>query len=422
MASKKAKLILGIGLGMALLLVLGVLLGGGKEDPDAYSWDKISKGDIRETISASGEIQAKTRVNVGTNVAGEIKAIHVVDGQEVKAGDLLVTIDQIRLQQEMARATAALEGVKKDAERLKAAQDRAEQTFARQESLFKQGLISDEEFRQAKLTKQSAELTYQGARSNIAQSEANFGSMRDNLSKTTLRAPIDGRITSLKAEKGEMAIPGMSNLPGATLMIISDMHELVAEVKVNESEVVRVRTGQVAQVTVESLQGRVFQGKVAEVATGSEGTGSNANMYKVKVAVDMLAKDVGQLRPGMSARAVILTSEAKNVLRVPLQAVLERDESLEEAQKRGLLAPASHSVAMVVKDGKASEKVVQTGIANTQYFEAKSGLNEGDMVLTGPIRKLKDLKDRASVKLKAKSDTELEEATKKRKAGSEAKR
>lgn len=421
MASRNQKILLVAGVALVALVGLGIAFGGNKEDPDAYSWDLISKGDIRETIQASGEIQAKTRVNVGTNVAGEIKAIHVVDGQEVKAGDLLVTIDQVRLQQEMARATAALDGAKKDAERLKASMDRADQTFARQESLFKQGLISDEDFRQAKLTKQNAELTFQGAKSNTAQSEANLGSMRDNLSKTTLRAPIDGRITSLKAEKGEMAIPGMSNLPGATLMIISDMHELMAEVKVNESEVVRVKRGQVAQVTVESLQGRVFTGKVAEVATGSEGTGADANMYKVKVALDMSAKDVNQLRPGMSARAVILTSEVKNVLRVPLQAVLERDGSLEEAQKQGLLAPASHSVAMAVKNGKAQEIPVQTGIANTQFFEAKGGLNEGDKVLTGPIRKLKDLKDRASVKLKAKSDTELEAAAKKRKAGSEKK-
>lgn len=419
--TRRAKLFFGISLGMALLLILGIAFGGSKEDADAFSWDKVSKGDIRETISASGEIQAKTRVNVGTNVAGEIKAIHVVDGQEVKAGDLLVTIDQVRLQQEMARATAALDGAKQDAERLKASMDRAGQTFVRQESLFKQGLISDEDFRQAKLIQQSADLTYQGARSNIAQSQANFGSMRDNLSKTTLRAPIDGRITSLKAEKGEIAIPGMMNLPGATLMIISDMHDLMAEVKVNESEVVRVKPGQVAQITVESLQGRVFHGKVAEVATGSEGTGTDANMYKVKVSVDMSAKDVSQLRPGMSARAVILTSEVKNVLRVPLQAVLERDGSLEDAQKQGLLAPASHSVAMVVKDGKALEKMVQTGIANTQYFEAKGGLDEGDKVLTGPIRKLKDLKDRASVKLKVKSDTELEEASKKLRAGTEKK-
>ena len=421
MASRKNKILLGIGLGLALLVGLGFAFGGSKEDPDAFSWDTLAKGDIRETISASGEIQAKTRVNVGTNVAGEIKAIHVVDGQEVKAGDLLVTIDQVRLQQEMARAVAGLDGSRKDAERMKASREKADETFSRQENLFKQGLISDEDFRQAKLNKQSAGLSYQSAQSNTAQSEANLGSMRDSLSKTTLRAPIDGRITSLKAEKGEMAIPGMSNLPGATLMIISDMHDVLAEVKVNESEVVRVKPGQVAQVTVESLPGRVFQGKVSEVATGSLGIGTDASMYKVKVALDMKAKDVGLLRPGMSARAIILTNEAKAILRVPLQAVLERDGSMEDAQKQGLLAPASRNVVMVVKDGKASEKLVQTGIANTQFFEVKGGLNEGDKVLTGPVRKLKDLKDRASVKLKAKSDTELEEAAKKRKATSEKK-
>ena len=139
MASRKNKILIGMGAALVILIGLGIAFGGSKEDPDAFSWDAVSKGDIRETISASGEIQAKTRVNVGTNVAGEIKAIHVVDGQEVKAGDLLVTIDQVRLQQEMARASAALDGARKDAERLKAAQERAGQTSTRQESLFKQG-------------------------------------------------------------------------------------------------------------------------------------------------------------------------------------------------------------------------------------------------------------------------------------------
>ena len=411
--TRKTKLGLGIVLGMAVLLTLGVFLGGNKEDSDAYSWDLISKGDIRETIQASGEIQAKTRVNVGTNVAGEIKAIHVVDGQEVKAGDLLVTIDQVRLQQEMARATAALDGTKKDAERMKAAMDRAEQTFARQENLFKQGLISDEDFRQARLAKQSAELTFQGAKANIAQSEANLGSMRDNLNKTTLRAPINGRITSLKAEKGEMAIPGMSNLPGAVLMIISDMSEMQAEIKVNESEVVRTKVGQTAQVNVESLPGKVFQGTVIEVATGTEGTGTDANLYKVKVLLKGRREDLDSLRPGMSARAVILSKEVKDALRVPLQAVLEREGSLEEAQKKGLLAPATRNVVMVFKDGKALERPVDVGIANTQFFELKSGLAEGDRVLTGPIRKLKTLKDKASVTLRARSDSELAKAAKK---------
>ena len=226
---------------------------------------------------------------------------------------------------------------------------RARETFGRFEALRQQGLVSDEDYRQQKLNRESAELTYQSAKANVAQSEANLKAIQDGLSKATLRAPIAGKVTSLKAEMGETAIPGMSNLPGAVLMIISDMSEMQAEIKVNESEVVRTKVGQTAQVNVESLPGTVFQGTVIEVATGTEGTGTDANLYKVKVLLKGSREDLDKLRPGMSARAVILTHEAKNVLRVPLQAVLEREGSLEDAQKQGLLAPATRNVVMRVQ-------------------------------------------------------------------------
>jgi HlyD family secretion protein len=185
------------------------------------------------------------------------------------------------------------------------------------------------------------------------------------------------------------------------------MSEMQAEIKVNESEVVRTKVGQSAQVSVESLPGTVFQGTVIEVATGTEKTGTDANLYKVKVVLRGAAEELDKLRPGMSARAVILTQEVKGALRVPLQAVLEREGSLEEAQKQGLLAPANRNIVMLYKDGKAIEKEVKVGIANTQFFELKGGLAEGDKVLTGPIRKLKELKDKAAVTLRKRSDTEL---------------
>jgi HlyD family secretion protein len=407
MASRNTKLLLGGGAALVVLIVLGLASGGARDEDSAYSWDAIGRGDIRETISASGEIRAKTQINIGTSVAGEIKAIHVKDGQGVKAGDLLVTIDQERLKQAMAQAQGALDAARQDASRLEAAMKRSVDSFPRYESLRQQGLMSDEDFRQQKLAKESAVLSYSSARANVAQSEANLKAMRDGLSKATLRAPITGRVTSLKAEKGETAIPGMSNLPGATLMIISDMSEMQAEIKVNESEVVRTKVGQTAQVTVESLPGKLFQGSVIEVATGTEKTGTDANLYKVKVVLHGRQEDLDNLRPGMSARAVILTHEVKGVLRVPLQAVLEREGTLEDAQKQGLLAPASRNIVLAFKSGKAEERTVQVGIANTQFFELKEGLVEGDKVLTGPIRKLKELKDKTSVSLRVRSDSEL---------------
>ncbi len=410
MATRKTKLLFGGGGALVLLIVFGLGFGGAKDEDSAYSWDTVGRGDIRETIQASGEIRAKTQINIGTSVAGEIKAIHVKDGQDVKAGDLLVSIDQERLKQSMVQAQASLDAVRQDTTRLEGTMRRSVDSFPRYEALRQQGLMSDEDFRQQKLNKESAVLSYNSAKANVAQSEANLRVMQDGLSKATLRAPIAGRVTSLKAEKGETAIPGMSNVSGALLMIISDMSEMQAEVKVNESEVVRTKVGQTAQVTVESLPGRVFQGKVIEVATGTEKTGSDANLYKVKVVLAGQRSDLDNLRPGMSARAVILTQEGKALLRVPLQAVLEREGSLEEAQKQGLLAPSNRNIVLLFKDGKAIERPVQVGIANTQFFELKEGLAEGDKVLTGPIRKLKEMKDKAPVKLRARSESDLAKA------------
>ncbi len=403
--------------GVVLIALLAVVFGHAGDDSDKFSWDAVSRGDIREVISASGDVQAKTRINIGTTIGGEIKAIPVKDGQDVKKGDVLVILDRVRLGQAVAQAQAAVEGARRDQARLKAAMETAESTFKRQDSLRHEGLISDEAWRQAKLAKDSAELSYQTAQTQVAQVTANLAQVQDSLNKGEVRAPIDGKVTSLKAEMGEMAIPGQSNLPGATLMIISDMHDLMAEVKVNESEVVRLHPGQDAQVAADSLPGRVFNGKVYEVATGSEGgVGQDANMYKVKVALTMSGKDIAQLRPGMSARAVILSREVKGALRVPLQSVLEKDMSPEDAAKKGLLVAPTRNVVMVVKNGRAEEREVQLGIANTEYFEVTGGLSEGDKVLTGPLRKLRDLKDHALVDLKDKSDSQTAAEAEKRKA------
>lgn len=417
--SRRGKVWIAILGGVVLIATLAAIFGGSGDDSDKFSWDSISKGDIREVISASGEIQAKTRINIGTTIGGEIKAIPVKDGQDVKKGDVLVTLDRVRLGQAVAQASAALDGARRDQARLKASMETAESTFKRQDQLRRDGLISDEAWRQAKLAKDSADLSYQTSQAQVAQMAANLGQVQDSLNKGEVRAPIDGKVTSLKAEMGEMAIPGQSNLPGATLMIVSDMHELMAEVKVNESEVVRLHPGQDAQIAVDSLPGHVFDGKVYEVATGSEGgTGQDANMYLVKVALTMSGTDIAMLRPGMSARAVILSREVRNVLRVPLQSVLEKDMSPEEAAKKGLLVAPTRNVVMVVKNGHAEEHEVQLGIANTEYFEVKNGLAEGDKVLTGPLRKLRDLKDHALVELKDKSDSQIAAEADKRKARS----
>jgi HlyD family secretion protein len=410
MARQKKKIVTGCLVAFLAVLVIVIAVLAHSDNSAPFNWDTVSRGDIRETITASGEFQAKVKVNIGTSIMGEIKELYVKDGQDVRAGDPLVTIDPERIRQEYTQTKAALDAAKNEAERAKTGQVRLQEVFERMENLFNQGLVSDEDFRQARQNRDSALLTTQSAQAHVDQAYAGMKAMEDYLSKTKLVAPISGRVTGLIAEKGETAIPGQSNLPGATLMVISDMSEIIAEVKVNESDVIRTKVGQNAQVTAESLPGKVFPGKIVEVATASEklGQGQDANMYKIKVALDMNMPDVNELRPGMSARAVIMTAEAKDVLRVPLQSVLEREGSIEDALKKGLFVPETNSVVMGVKGNKAIEMPVSVGIASTQYFELTDGLALGDKVITGPVRRLKDLKSSEMVKLRQKSDSEME--------------
>ena len=165
----KTKLLITAAGALVLLAALGIYFGNSGDESNAFSWDTLSKGDIRETIVASGEVQSMLKINVGTSVMGEIKAIHVKDGQDVKAGDLLVTIDQERLKQAMFQAQAALDGARRDASRLEATQVKARDTFTRMQSLYKQGLISAEDHQQAQLNRDSAELSYQTAQTGVLQ-------------------------------------------------------------------------------------------------------------------------------------------------------------------------------------------------------------------------------------------------------------
>lgn len=385
---------------LLILLILGYFLSGPKDDSQNYSWDLVSQGEVRETITASGQVRAQRQSNIGTSTAGEIKEIHVKDGQFVQAGDLLLTIDNVRV-------SAQLEAIRKDAQRLKNQSERTGELFRKTEILYRQGLVSEEDYRNQKNNAEATSLSYQAALKNIE-------SAQDTVNKAILRAPFSGRITGLKAEKGDTAIPGMSNIAGALLMVISDMSHMQAEIMVNENEVVRIKVNQTAQVTIESLPGVVFQGTVEEVATGSEVNLTQGNLYKVKIGLKGSPEQLNQLRPGMSTRATILTAASPNAIRIPLQAVQERFGTPEEAQKMGLLAPAPKSVVMVYRDGRTYETPIVTGIFSTKFYEVKSGLTLGDKVITGPSKKLKELKDGSKATLRRKSDSQIAESMNKK--------
>ncbi|GLH70473.1 hemolysin secretion protein D [Geothrix rubra] len=370
----------------------------------AYTVETVRRQDLKDSVTVNGEIQARTRVNVGTSVNGEIKQIHVADGQWVKAGDLLVTLDQERLRQDQVRAELSLDAARQDLGNAKATRDKQARTLQRRSELFAQGIVSSEDFQQEKLNLQNAETQLQRARVAVQQAEAAVAQARDMLSKTVLRAPMSGQVTGLRAEKGETAIAGQTNVAGAVLMVISDVSEMMAELKVGELDVVKVRVGQPAEVSVDALPGRIFTGKVVTVASGTDrpantsfgGGLQEVQSYKVRIQLDGSPVELQALRPGMSARIAILTAERKAVLAVPLAAIQER-----ESKSAGLgLMTLSRSVVFVARNGKAEERVLGTGLSTRRAVEVLQGLQEGDQVITGPTKLLSALANGKAITVK----------------------
>jgi len=388
-------------------LVLGGL-GGWKafgHNGDAeilYTLETVKRQDLKESVTANGEIQALSRVNIGTTVTGEIKEIHVKDGQTVKAGDLLVTIDQEKYKQDLNHSELALRMARQDQENAEATFLKQLGSFQRQQVLHDQGLISVDQFQEIKLAKDNADITLQRAKVAVQQAQSQVALAQDALDKTILRASMAGRVTGLKAEKGETAIAGQTNIAGAVLMVISDMSEMLAECKISELEVAKLRPGQQAEVQVDAIPGMVFQGRVLNVATSSDrgtnqATGSNQEPqnYKVRVQLAGSQVDLDRLRPGMSARVAVLANEVKQVVTVPIQAILERED---RTGGLGLMA-RSRSTIFVLKDDVVEERPLRLGASTRRAVEVLEGVKEGEQIINGPAKGLGSLAQGKKVKL-----------------------
>jgi HlyD family secretion protein len=211
-----------------------------------------------------------------------------------------------------------------------------------------------------------------------------------------------GRITGLKAEKGEMAIAGQTNIASAVLMVISDMSEMLAESKISELEVAKLRPGQPAEVQVDAIPGMVFQGRVLNVAASADrgtnqsmGNSQEAQNYKVRVQLTGGREELDRLRPGMSARVAVLANEVKQVVTVPLQAVLERED---RSGGLGLMA-RSRSTIYVLKGDVAEERVLHLGASTRRAAEVLEGVKEGEQIISGPPKGLGSLAQGKKIKL-----------------------
>jgi HlyD family secretion protein len=367
------------------------------------------------TVSASGEIVATRYADIGSSVMGKIVSLPVSEGEQVTAGQLLARIDPVQAESELrsaaeqARALAAEEQAAAEALRaaeaeVAAAQARtrdAEQRLTRARTLAADGLTpasdldsvlanadaSRAQLRAAEAAVEQARRTVAASGRRVAQARALQTRAGDVVAKTSILAPINGVVTRLRVREGEMVVVGLQNQPGTTLMTVSDLGAIDAEVRVAEADVLRIQIDQPAEVTLEALPGRRFAGKVVEIgASALPVTGTGAAAREFKVVVRLASPDSG-LRPGLTCDAEIVTAERANVLTVPLQSVVLRRDA-QGTERTGVF---------VFEGGIARFMPVTSGAIGGLDVEVQ-GLSDGAQVITGPYQVLRDLQDGAVVR------------------------
>jgi HlyD family secretion protein len=432
MTVKKKILIIAV-IALLVLAVVGFTIHKKNEGVVTVQTGRVLRQSLTSVVSASGEIRPKNFVNVGANAFGKIIKLYVKEGQQVKQGQMLAQLENVQSAADVAANSAGLTVARSDAIAMEAGYKRAlsdnERTkleYQRAEGLFKAGLIPQSDY-DAKKT------AYEGAAAALAQAQAQHDSAKvridqqqatlrrasDVLSKTTYTAPFDGVVTNLPVREGETVVIGIQNSPGSTLMTIADLSVITAEVKVDETDIVNVKIGQPADVTIDAIPGQTFKGHVTEigdnamvrstgVATTQTTSGSQeAKDFKVVVTID---NPPANLRPGLSTTAKITTATTTaDTLTIPIQAVTVRQrgdlkEKAKDAKPDPMAKPSPEDKEEVqgvfVVRGKIAQFVpVKTGVTGTTDIEVKDGLTANDEIVTGSYKVLRTLKPGASVKI-----------------------
>ncbi|HLE86002.1 MAG TPA: efflux RND transporter periplasmic adaptor subunit [Thermoanaerobaculia bacterium] len=399
-------------------IVFASLRGTRREHGDRVYAEAAARRDVTQVVKASGGIRARVSVDISAHVVAKIERLYVKEGDTVRAGQPFLELERQAFTAAADSWQAQLRQARTGVRQAEVDLADAEVKLRRGRRLTAEGIVAGEELEAAELERTSAELRLEQAREAVEQAQANLAKALDDLSKTTIAAPVSGRVVELNAEEGEVVVSGMMNNPATRIATIADLSELLAELDVDENEVVRVAVGQPVTVTVDAVPDRSYRGRVVEV--GSSGSTRAGQGDVTFFEVDVLLDDADErLRPGMSVRAEIEVAAREDALVVPIQAVVEREpEAPDEPAEGGGEAPVAvrgggertvEEVVFVVADGKAQRRRVATGLSTVTDVEITAGLEAGEQVVTGPFRTLRDLDDGDAVRIVEEDEGEEED-------------
>jgi len=417
--SRRAKWTLG--LAIAVVAVGGMMaLSAAKKGKRATEvrLEAVTARDLVAAVTASGKIEAKTKVDVSADITGRITEIGVKEGDLVKKGQFLLQIDPAQYLSIVSRLEGQVASAQASLAQARTNRDQAQRTRDRNLGIQKVNpeLISREAVEQAVQGYDVADGNYAAAKAGVDQAQAALSEARSNLAKTKLMAPIDGRVVRLAVEVGEVAVPGTFSRETGLLMTVADLSVVLAKVKVDETDVVRLHLNDSVSVTIDAFPDTAFVGRVTKISnsaklsqTGSSSGASTDQAVDFEVEVTLDHPPAG-IRPDLSSTARIVTDKQPNVLSIPIIALTVREhQDVPNETKAGAGTPLGTTTSgdkkkkdregvFVVKNGIAMFRPVKVGIAGDEHFQVLDGLKAGDTVVAGPYQSVRDMKDSTRVR------------------------
>lgn len=398
--------------GLAVVLLIGAIFVIGsvvaaKRGPKAIEarLEEVGTRDLVSIVTASGKIEAMTKVDISADITGRITQIAVREGDMVTRGQFLIQIDPAQYQSAVARVEALLASSEASLVQARTNRDQARRGLDRAIELRRMGtaLISEEALEQAQQAFDVAEATHQASQAQVNQSRASLQEARDNLAKTRLTSPINGRIVRLNVEVGEVAVPGTFSRETGLLMTVADLSVIMTKVFVDETDVVRLKGGDSVSVEIDAFPDTSFSGRVTRVSNSARLTaaagGDQAVDFEVEVTLDNPPADI---RPDLSATARIITDTRLEALSVPIIALTVRQhEDVASEYRAGTdsaRARRDREGVFLIRNGIATFQPVRIGIAGDEYFEVIEGVQRGDSIVAGPYQVVRDMKDSARVR------------------------
>ena len=434
---------------LIVVAVVAVRMSGEDDGLTSVQADLALIDDISEVVTASGRVQPQTKVDIAAEVSAQIMVLYVKESDYVTVGQSLLLLDTAQLRSDVAQASYNLDEIsaRREAARTQFERDKIE--YDRQKKLYEQNLTSETAYTDAKFDHESSAANLDAVIAQVNTAQARLEKAQDNLSKTTIVAPMEGIVTFLNAEVGEIAQAQTAYTQGKTLMTISDLSAFEVGVDVDETEIAKVRLGQTAKIRVDALSDVAFEGSVVEIGNSAAITGQGTDNYATNFRVKVSFSEANEsIRPGMSAAVDITTAYASDALLIPYASIVTREFDPDSLFSKSAGPDSNNLVAEVhaadlnesdddnadsemgteksyrpkkekikktgifmVKDGKAVFKEVTTGIADDRNLVVLSGLNPGDTIVSGTFQTLRNLKEGEEVRIDEASKERMEDLT-----------